>query len=160
LEEAMNAKWTKYIKDYAGGTLMLLIGIGAIVQGRTYAIGTLSRMGPGFFPVALGVILALIGLALLVSEALAKPHATAESLPPEWRGWICIILGIVAFIVLGKYGGLVPATFGLVFISAMGERKNTVRGAAILALLMVVVCVTVFWWGLQLQFPLFVWGQS
>jgi hypothetical protein len=156
----MNAKWAKYIMDYAGGTLMLLIGIGAVVQGQTYTIGTLSRMGPGYFPVALGTILALIGVGLLVSAALANAPADAESRPPEWRGWICIVLSIVAFVVFGKYGGLVPATFAIVFISAMGERKNTIWSAGLLAVLMVVICVVVFWWALQLQFPLFAWGQS
>jgi hypothetical protein len=155
----MHANWSTRIKDYAGGTLMLLLGIGAMVQGRTYTIGSLSRMGPGFFPVALGAILALIGLAILISARLSKPPADVKPLPPEWRGWGCIIFSIVAFAVLGKYGGLVPATFAIVFISALGERKNSVRSALILALAMVVVCVVVFWWGLQLQFPLFAWGQ-
>ena len=48
---------------------MLLLGLGAILQGRNYSIGTLSRMGPGFFPVALGVILALAGVAIAISAS-------------------------------------------------------------------------------------------
>jgi hypothetical protein len=156
----MNAIWGKRIKDYAGGTLMLLLGIGAMVQGQTYTIGSLSRMGPGYFPVALGAILAVLGLAMLIGAKLAQPREDAKPLPPEWRGWICIIAGIVAFSVVGKYGGLVPATFAIVFISAMGERENTWQGATVLALSMVAFCVIVFWWALKLQFPLFAWGLS
>ena len=38
----------------------------------------------------------------------------------------------MTFILLGKYGGLVPATFALVFISAMGDRQHTPRSAALL----------------------------
>lgn len=154
----MNANWAKRAKDYAGGAMMLLLGIGAMVQGQTYTIGSLSRMGPGYFPVALGAILAVIGAALMITARLSQPPADEKPLPPEWRGWGCIILGIVAFAVLGKYGGLVPATFAIVFISALGERKNTVRNALTLAVAMVIVCLVVFWWGLQLQFPLFAWG--
>ena len=37
-------------KDYYGGALMVLIGLGAIYGGSDYHIGTLSHMGPGFFP--------------------------------------------------------------------------------------------------------------
>ena len=37
-------------KDYYGGALMMLIGLAAVIQGRQYPVGTLSRMGPGFFP--------------------------------------------------------------------------------------------------------------
>jgi putative tricarboxylic transport membrane protein len=154
----MNANWEKRIKDYAGGALMMLLGIGAMVQGQTYTIGTLNRMGPGFFPVALGAILALIGVALLIDARISEPKRDAKPLPPEWRGWICIIAGIVAFSVIGKYGGFVPASFAIVFISALGERNNTWQGAAVLALTMVVFCVVVFWWALKLQFPLFAWG--
>jgi hypothetical protein len=77
---------------------------------------------------------------------------------PDLRGGICIILGIVAFIVLGNWGGLLPATFAITFISALGDRTNTVLQAFILSLAMVVVAVVVFWWALQLQLPLFRWG--
>jgi hypothetical protein len=78
--------------------------------------------------------------------------------PPEWRGWFCIGASIVAFVALGKYGGLLPATFAIVFISALGDRQNTVASVAVLALACAVVCVVVFWWALQIQFPLFQWG--
>lgn len=145
-------------RDYYGGALMFLLGLGAILQGRTYSIGTLSRMGPGFFPVALGVILALAGAAIAISARFAERESEDKALPPEWRGWACISLSIVAFVVLGKYGGLVPATFAIVFISALGDRENTVKGALVLALAIIVICLVVFWWALRMQFPLFGWG--
>jgi hypothetical protein len=145
-------------RDYYGGALMFLIGLGAILQGRTYSMGTLSRMGPGFFPVSLGVILALAGAAIALSARFAEREAEEKALPPEWRGWFCISLSIVAFVVLGKYGGLVAATFAIVFISALGDRQNTVKSALVLAVAIVAICLIVFWWALQMQFPLFGWG--
>ena len=39
-----------YNKDYYGGALMILIGLAAVYQGTRYQLGTLARMGPGFFP--------------------------------------------------------------------------------------------------------------
>lgn len=145
-------------RDYYGGVLMLLVGLGAVVQGRQYPIGTLSRMGPGFFPVALGAILALVGLAIVASARFVAPTAETAPRRPEWRGWFCIGLSIVAFVMLGKYGGLVPATFAIVFISALADRENTILAAAVLALATVAICVVVFWWALQLNFALFAWG--
>lgn len=145
-------------RDYYGGALMFLIGLGAILQGRTYSMGTLSRMGPGFFPVSLGVILALAGAAIALSARFAEREAEEKALPPEWRGWFCISLSIVAFVVLGKYGGLVAATFAIVFISALGDRQNTIKSALVLAVAIVAICLIVFWWALQMQFPLFGWG--
>ncbi|MFP3711527.1 tripartite tricarboxylate transporter TctB family protein, partial [Paraburkholderia sp. SIMBA_009] len=48
--------------------------------------------------------------------------------------------------------------FAIVFISALGDRKNTVKQAFVLSLGMSVIAVVVFWWALQLQLPLFRWG--
>jgi hypothetical protein len=147
-------------RDYYGGALMAVIGVAAIIGGRDYPIGTLSRMGPGYFPVALGVILTLVGFAIAATARFAKSYAEEAALPPEWRGWFCIGASIVAFVVLGKYGGLVPATFAVVFISALADRENTLLSAAILALATVAVCILVFWWALQMNFPLFGWGGA
>ena len=145
-------------RDYLGGVLMIALGVAAAFQGATYRIGTLSRMGPGFFPVALGVILALAGIAIAVTARFEEDAVDTKALPPEWRAWFCICVGIVAFVVLGKYGGLLPATFAIVFVSALGDRGNKPLPAAILALACVVVAVVVFRFALQLQFPLFQWG--
>jgi Tripartite tricarboxylate transporter TctB family len=77
---------------------------------------------------------------------------------PDLRGCVCIVLGILAFLLLGEYGGLLPATFAIVFISALGDRDNTLREALLLALAMMAIAVVVFWWALSLQLPLFQWG--
>ena len=145
-------------KDYLGGGLMAVIGLAAMLDGLTYNVGTLARMGPGFFPVALGTILALIGIAIAFKGRFTVQTDAVKSLPPEWRGWFCIALGIVAFVVLGRYGGLLPASFAIVFISALGDRRNTIKNALTLALAIIAVCIVIFWWALQLQFPLFSWG--
>ena len=158
-QKSFLGRLSEFHRDYYGGALMVLIGLFAVYMGLGYKTGTLSQMGPGFFPVAVGAVIALMGVLIAIG---AKGETAVETdevrLPPEWRGWICIVLGIVAFVVLGHYGGLLPATFAIVFISAMGDRDNSVFAAATLAAAMCVICVGVFWWALQLQFPLFTWG--
>jgi hypothetical protein len=145
-------------KDHYGGALMFAIGVGAALQGRSYNLGTLSRMGPGYFPVALGTILALIGAAIFAMAGVGAPPAEKKKLPPEWRAWFCICSSIVAFVIIGLYGGLVPATFAIVFISALADRQNSVKNAVLLGATMVAVSVVVFWWALKIVFPLFRWG--
>ena len=144
---------------WAAGT-MIVLGLGAIAQATTYTLGSLARMGPGLFPAILGVLLVLLGL--IIARMAYSPMVTEEDAveipPPEWRGWGWIIGGLMTFILLGKYGGLVPATFALVFISAMGDRQHTPRSAALLAVGVTILGVAVFSWALQLQFPLFRWG--
>lgn len=145
-------------KEYLAGGLMVVTGLGAMARGMSYNVGTLTAMGPGFFPVALGVLMAVIGAAIMVVTRLSTPREKEARLPPEWKAWACILAGIAAFVVVGKYGGLVPATLAVVFISAMGDRGNTWKSALTLAVSMTVLAVVVFWWALQLQFPLFSWG--
>jgi len=153
----------KFKKDYYGGALLVLVGLAAVYAGVDYRVGQLAHMGPGFFPVALGALLALTGLLIAISARGDKPAADAVSHGhptgmPDLRGGICIILGILAFLLLGVYGGLLPATFAIVFISALGDRDNTLLEALLLSLAMVVIAVIVFWWALKLQLPLFQWG--
>lgn len=148
-----------YNKDYYGGALMFLLGAGAALKGRSYGIGTLSNMGSGFFPVALGVLLALIGATLMLGakrEVRDEPVGLLRA--ADSRGWLCIVFGMAAFVCIGRFGGLVPATFAIVFISALGDRQNTLRTALILSTVMVAIGVVVFRWALQLQLPLFHWG--
>jgi hypothetical protein len=145
-------------RDLAAGILMTLIGIGAMIQGAAYRVGSLTKMGPGFFPLSLGVIMATCGLIITITAKCSATGNQEASLPPEWFGWVAILGGIAAFVVVGQYGGLLPATFAIVFISALGDRHNTFLSAATLALTMTAISVVVFWWLLKVQFPLLAWG--
>jgi hypothetical protein len=149
---------SKYGRDYYGGVLMALIGAGVVFKGLGYQVGSLTQMGPGYFPVVVGLVLAAMGLLIAIGARRQAPTAPGVRHPAEWRGWICIILANIAFVVLGRYGGLIPATFAVTFIAALGDRQNNLKSAILLALAMVVVSVVVFFWGLQLQLPLFRWG--
>ena len=156
----------KLTKDHVGGALLVVTGIAVVIAGTGYGMGTLMQMGSGFFPVVLGVLLALVGAALLASTRGARaggpveaPAETAHLAGPvlQWRGWACIVAGALAFAVLGEHGGLVPASFVSVFVAAMGDRQNTWRSAAALAALMTALGVVVFHYGLHMLLPLFAW---
>jgi len=151
-------------KDHLGALMLLALGAAVFALGLGYRMGTLNRMGAGFIPVVLGVLMMLVGVALGVTAAPPGQEKIAHPLPGdgthkglEWRGWLCIIGGVVAFVVLGEHGGLLPATFASVFISAMGDRNNTVKGAAVLGAVLTLFCLIVFHYGLTLQLPLFQW---
>jgi hypothetical protein len=155
----------KLTKDHVGGALLLVTGVAVAIAGVGYGMGTLRQMGSGFFPVVLGALLALIGALLLASAGrasggVAEPPAEMAHLAGpvvQWRGWICIVAGLLAFVVLGQHGGLVPASFASVFIAALGDRANSVRAAATLAAVLTVAGVAVFHVGLHMALPLFAW---
>ena len=152
-------------KDHIGAALCTTLGVAVLGIGLTYDVGSLEQMGPGFVPVVIGTLLILVGIAI---GATALPRAQEVPLialhrretesRPEWRGWICIVAGVVAFVVLGRWGGLAPASFFSVFIAALGDRENTLRSSAVLAAIVTLFGIAVFYWFLSLQLPLFQWG--
>lgn len=146
-------------RDLYAGSLIILLGLVAAVEGGRYGIGNLHHMGPGFFPVVLGAVLALTGGILAWGATKADVPDSGETLekPPSLRGGICIILGVLSFILLGEYGGMIPASFTCLFITALGDRTSSLKSALTLAAGGTIVGVLVFSYGLQMQFPLFRW---
>jgi hypothetical protein len=147
-------------KDFYGGLLMLMLGLIASVTGWGYDVGQLSQMGPGFFPVAVGGLLSAIGMLIMIfgtSGASVEAHGSHGV--PSLRACVCIVAGLVAFILAAKYAGLLVATFAIVFISGLGDRENKVKDLILLASALCVIAVVVFWWALKMQIPLVkFWG--
>ncbi|MGA2287896.1 tripartite tricarboxylate transporter TctB family protein [Bradyrhizobium sp.] len=143
-------------RDYYAGALMLLLGVGAAVTGSGYKFGSLARMGPGFMPVVLGIVLAFLGI-LIAGTALASSEPDDKRfLPdnPQWLGWLCIIGGPILFIILGQYGGMIPAVFACVFVCALGDKTGTVKSSAVLAAGVTIFGVLLFHYLLSIPFPL------
>lgn len=149
-------------REYYAGALMMLVGGLAGYVATTYEMGDLAEIGPGFFPLALSVLLVGLGVAIVATAGKAAdeppahgPMAQSNRIGPDWRGWAAIFLAVVAFIVLGAYAGLAAATFCSVFIAAMGDRSNSWKSSGLLALGLTVFAIVVLAWGLRVQMPVF-----
>jgi hypothetical protein len=148
-------------RDFYAGGLMTLLGAGVTLDSMSYTLGTLTHMGPGMFPLMLGVTLTFIGV-LILGTAVVTPLGADERILPkekEWRGWGCILAGPVLFIILGEYFGLVAATFACVFVPALGDRTATLKGSAILAAGVTFFGVLLFTYVLKIPFPMFRLGH-
>ena len=143
-------------RDYYAGALMLMIGVGAAVVGTGYKFGSLARMGPGFMPVVLGIVLAFIGLLIAGTALGPSEDDDKKFLPdnPQWFGWLCILAGPALFIAVGEYGGMIPAVFCCVFVSALGDKTATYKSSAILAAGVTVFGVVLFHYLLNIPFQL------
>lgn len=147
---------SKMKRDYYAGALMMLIGLGAAVEGSSYHIGTLVRMGPGFFPVALGIILILLGMMIAGTAFASSEGGDERFLPdnPQWFGWLCLIGGPILFIILGVYAGMIPAIFACVFVCALGDKTSTLKGSLIMSAGVTVFGVILFSYLLGVPLPL------
>lgn len=149
-------------RDFHAGVLVTLLGAGVTYDSASfYEVGTLSHMGPGMFPLMLGVILTFIGV-LISGNAQATPLGPDEHILPrqrEWRGWFCILAGPILFIVFGEFFGMAPAIFMCVFVAALGDRTSSTKGSTILALGVTFFGCLLFSYVLKLPFPLFRWDH-
>src|SRR5664280_1532242 len=114
---------------------MTLLGAAITLDSMAYSLGTLTHMGPGMFPLMLGLTLTFVGVVIL-GAAMATPLSDGEDILPghkDWLGWGSLLAGPLFFLILREFFGLVPAPFPCAFASAMGARTATWKGSAILA---------------------------
>jgi hypothetical protein len=150
-------------KDYVSAILLVLIGTATFIAALSYKIGSLREMGAGFVPTVIGILLVAVGLLIGVTSSplvtLKQTETSAsEASPFEFRAWGFIIAGVASFVILGTYGGFVPASFACVLLSAFADRQNSIRDAALLATVIVAAGYAIFHVGLRLQFDAFAWG--
>jgi len=61
-------------KDFFSGLLFMGVGVAFAWGATTYTVGTGARMGPGYFPLMLGVLLAVLGAAVIFKALWWKPR--------------------------------------------------------------------------------------
>jgi Tripartite tricarboxylate transporter TctB family len=140
-------------RDFGAGIMYMVIGLFFTIVATQYPMGTAAKMGPGYFPFYLGILMVLLGLLVAVKAFSAT--AAIESIPKfNWK----IIAQITGSVVL--YGLLLPrmgflvAVVVLVLVSASASKEFTWKGSLINAGFLVAFTYSVFVLGLKLQFPL------
>ena len=121
---------------------------GKLIAG--YQMGSSVRMGPAYFPVMLGGLLAVLGLIVLFESIIVEGPKVAKF---HFRPLIFIALSSLAFAYLLKPLGLVLASVILIFICAYGGHEFKWKEVAIMSVVLAVFSVIVFVKGLSLPFP-------
>ena len=139
-------------RDFLSGLMFMIIGLGAIFIARDYPVGSALRMGPGYFPVALGGILFLMGLYVMVQGLLKK-----ERVKGNWslRALVVLPAAVIVFGLMVERAGFVPALIVLTLISAAAGSEFKLREVLMLAILLTVCSVGLFIYGLGMPYPLF-----
>jgi len=137
-------------KDLLAGCLFLAFGVAFLILAQDYQLGSARRMGPGYFPVALSLVLMAIGLGTVV-RGLVVPGLPVRDFAPV--ALLLVTAGIVLFGLLVERAGLGLAVAALVLAAAPASRNSRPLAALLLAAALGVFCVLVFVKGLGLPFP-------
>jgi hypothetical protein len=144
-------------KDFWSGVMLLVIGLGAGWIAEGYTMGTVLRMGSGYFPTLLSGILCVFGVLLML-----RAMRTTESIEGGWslRALILLPLSFALFGFLLDRAGFVPAMMVLVTGSALAGSEFRLLEVLALAVFMTVLAIGVFIYGLNLPYQMIVWPPS
>ena len=156
-------------KDFFAGLLFLALGVAFAWGATTYNVGTGARMGPGYFPLMLGIVLAIIG-AVEVFKSMVIETETGDKVGKfVWRPVGFIVGANLAFgVLLGGLPsiklpamGLIIAIFALTIISAKAGTEFKWKEILILSAILAVGSYLTFILMLKLQiqvWPTFISG--
>jgi hypothetical protein len=140
------------LKDILAGGVFIAIGLAFVVGSLSYDIGTPLRMGPGYFPLLLGGLLAGLGVLILAKGFIAGEGDAIGAV--DWRAVVMITAALLFFGLTVRGLGVVGALFGASLLSALARSRTTIREALIIAVALTALSVIVFIVALQLRLPL------
>ncbi len=148
-------------KDFLSGLMFTVVGAAFALGAREFEVGTAARMGPGYFPLMLGVLLAVLGVIITV-QSFRKGGPDGDPVGAiAWRPLVFVLganlafgallvgvpaLGIPAF-------GLIVALYALVIIAGFAQPGTSIKQSLILATILAVGSYGAFVYMLNLQFP-------
>ncbi len=139
-------------QDVAAGLIFVGIGAWFAYNSLDLELGTPLRMGPGFFPLMLSLILIGLGIAIGLRSVADAPEPL-EFAP--FRSVFLILFPPILFGVTVRGLGLVPSLALVVLIASFASRRVTVPFALALTLGLTAFCIAVFYYALGLTLPLF-----
>lgn len=148
-------------KDFLSGLMFMGIGVAFAIGATTYTVGEAARMGPGYFPLMLGVLMAVLGLVITFKSLVVETVGGDKIGRWAWRPLFFIIFANVVFgILLGGLPsinlpsmGMIIAIYALAFISSAAEAGAKFKNTFILATVLALGSYIAFILALKLQFP-------
>ena len=148
-------------KDFFSGLMFMKVGAAFAWGATTYTVGNGARMGPGYFPLMLGILLAVLG-GVITFKALVVETEDGEKIGAwAWKPLFFIIAANLVFgVMLGGLPsigipamGMIVGIYALTFISALAGEEFKLKEVAILATVLSIMSYAAFILLLKLQFP-------
>jgi hypothetical protein len=148
-------------KDFFSGLMFIVVGAAFALGASTYSIGTGARMGPGYFPLVLGVLLAIIGIAVTFTSLVVETEDGDKVGKFAWKPLFFIITANLVFgacigglPVIGlKPLGLIVGIYLLTYIASHAGDEHKFKEVAVLATVLALLSYVAFIVLLKLQFP-------
>ena len=141
-------------RDFWSGMVFLVVGIVFAVGARNYSLGTSARPGPGYFPLMLSVIMAILG-AIVIFKALTIETEGGDPIGHvAWRPLIIIVAAISVFGITITWLGMIISIPILILISSFAGDEFHWRDVLINSIVLTVASWLIFIVGLKLTIPM------
>ena len=148
-------------KDFFAGLMFMGVGVAFAWGATTYNVGSGARMGPGYFPLMLGVLMAVLGIAITFKALVIETEGGDKIGKWAWKPLVFIILANLLFGVLLaglpsiKFPafGMIIAIYALTFIASLAEPGWKVKNTFVLATVLAIGSYVAFVMVLKLLFP-------
>lgn len=148
-------------KDFFSGLMFMGVGVAFAWGATTYSVGNGARMGPGYFPLMLGVLLAILGTVITFKSMVVETEDGEKIGTWAWKPLFFIIAANLVFgILLGGLPsikvpamGLITGIYALTFIASLAGEEFKLKEVAILATVLAIMSYLAFIVLLKLQFP-------
>ena len=148
-------------KDFFSGLMFMGIGVAFAWGATTYSVGSGARMGPGYFPLYLGILMTILGAAITFKSMVVETLDGDKVGKWAWKPLFFVILANLVFGALlaglPYFGvpamGMIVAIYALTFIASMAEGGWKFKATFILATVLAAGSYLAFVVALKLQFP-------
>ena len=140
-------------KDLLAGLMFCAFGVGAAVVARDYNFGSLSRMGSGFFPIVIGLGIAMLG-SIITARALLKPESSEPIGVLELKPVFFVSVAIIVFGFLVDDWGLIAALVALIVLARFAGHEGSPLEVAIMVVVLTAIAIAIFVYALSIRLNL------
>jgi putative tricarboxylic transport membrane protein len=138
--------------DLIAGAFFVLVGVTLAVLSRDLSLGTNTQPGPGYLPMALGVLLSLLG-AIICGRDLMHSSKSETATWPVFRPFLAV-LGIFVFAGLIETLGFIISAALLIVLGLAACGRSRAIELVVLTVVLVGLNILIFIVGLGQRIPL------
>ena len=143
----------RHPKDFLTGVMFVFFGGAAVGMSADLTIGSAAKMGPGYFPLALGAFLIVLGVVILLQGLIgAKGLQAWPAL--QLKPLAVVLLSVVLFSQILRPVGLLLSTAGLVVLASKASHEFRWQEALLNAAVLMAIVLVVFVYFLEFQIPI------
>jgi hypothetical protein len=144
-------------RDFWSGLMFIVVGVVFAVGATNYSMGSSARPGPGYFPLILSVLMAILGGFVLFKSLTIEVEGGDPIGHVAWRPLLVIVAAIAVFGLALPRLGLVITVPILILMTSLAGDEFKWKGVLATAIVLTVGSWAIFVLGLKLVIPMWPW---